>query len=195
MATDPRVDAYFARLTAWLPEMAALRRIALSCPLTETLKWGEPCYTHDGKNVVLIHGFKGYCALLFMKGALVPDPAGILVQQTANVQSGRQIRFTSVAEIAARENVLRDYIHAAIAVEKSGLRVEPAASRELVYPQEFQARLHADPALKAAFEALTPGRRRAYNLFFSGAKQAATRAARVEKMIPQILAGKGMDDR
>lgn len=193
--SNPKVDAYFARLSTWVEEMTHLRRIARSCPLVEELKWGEPCYTHEGKNVVLIHGFKDYCALLFMKGALLPDPAGVLVQQTENVQSGRQIRFTSARQITGMENVLSDYIHAAIEVEKAGLKVDFAKSRDLVYPEEFQARLNADPALQAAFEALTPGRRRAYNLFFSGAKQAATRAARVEKMIPQILAGKGIDDR
>lgn len=192
--TDPKVDAYFVRLTKWVEEMTLLRHLALSCPLVETLKWGEPCYTHDGKNVVLIHGFKDYCALLLMKGALLTDPAGILVQQTENVQSGRQIRFTGAAQIAGMANVLTSYIHAAIEVEKAGLKVEPKG-RDLVYPEEFQVRLDADPALKAAFEALTPGRRRAYNLFFAGAKQSATRAARVEKSVPDILAGKGIDGR
>ena len=192
--SNPKADTYIARLESWQKELVRLRRIALDCPLTEDFKWGHPCYTLDGRNVVLIHGFKEYCALLFMKGALMKDPAGILVQQTENVQSGRQIRFTSLDQIEAMENVLKVYIHDAIEVEKSGAKVEKKTTAEFEMPEEFSTRLASDPALKAAFEALTPGRQRGYLLHFAGAKQAKTREARIEKYVPKILAGKGFDD-
>lgn len=192
--TNPKADAYIAGLDSWRRELARLRQIALSSPLAEDFKWGHPCYTLDGKNVVLIHGFKDYCALLFMKGALMKDPAGILVQQTENVQSGRQIRFTSLGQIETMENMLKAYIHDAIEVEKSGAQIEKKTTAEFEVPEELGTRLANDPALKTAFEALTPGRQRGYLLHFAGAKQAKTREARIDKYAPKILAGKGIDD-
>jgi len=191
---NPQADAYIARLDRWQAELAKLREIALSCPLSEDFKWGHPCYSLDGKNVVLIHGFRDYCALLFMKGALMKDPAGILVQQTENVQSGRQIRFTSLDQIAGMENVLKAYIHDAIEVEKAGLTIEKKTTADFAVVEEFQAKLAELPALKAAFEALTPGRQRGYLLHFASAKQSKTREARIEKHMPRILDGKGLDD-
>ncbi len=191
---NPKVDAYFARLTRWQPEMAHLRAMLLAMPLTEDLKWGEPCYTVSTKNIVLIHGFKDYCALLFMKGALLKDEGGVLIQQTENVQSARQIRFTGLAQITAMEPTLRAYVTEAIAVELSGAKPDMTLSRDLTLPAEFSARLEDVPDLRAAFEALTPGRQRAYKLYFTGAKQSKTRADRIEKHIPNILAGKGIDD-
>lgn len=175
--------------------MSALRTIALDSPLTEELKWGVPCYTLDDRNVVIIHGFKNYCALLFVKGAVLKDPKGILVRQTTNVQAGRQIRFTGLQEIAAQKRVLKSYIQDAINVEKAGLKVAFKDVAEYAVPEEFQSALKKSAALKKAFHALTPGRQRAYLLYFSGAKQSATRASRVAKFAPHILAGKGMDDR
>ena len=190
---NAKVDALIAK-GAWQPEMQALREIVLSCPVQEEIKWGQPCYTADGRNVLIIHGFKDYCALLFLKGALMKDPHGLLIQQTENVQSGRQIRFADAKDIDARRAILRAYVQEAIEIEKAGLKVDKKATSEFACPEEFRARLEASAELKAAFEGLTPGRQRAYLLHFAGAKQAKTREARVDKYIPQILTGKGLDD-
>lgn len=192
--SNPKADAYVANAKTWQAEFEKLRQIALDCPLTEEFKWGHPCYALDGQNIFLMHGFKEYCALLFVKGALMKDPAGILVQQTENVQSARQIRFTSADQIAGMENVLKAYIHEAIEVEKSGVRVEFKTAEEFAIPEEFQVKLAEMPELKTAFEALTPGRQKGYLLHFGGAKQAKTREARIEKYLPKILEGKGLDD-
>jgi uncharacterized protein YdeI (YjbR/CyaY-like superfamily) len=191
---NPKVDAVIADNAPWVQEFKALRDIVLSCPLTEVIRWGQPCYASDGKNVVLIHGFKDYCALLFMKGALMKDPHKMLVQQSENVQSARQIRFTGLKEIKAARGVLKAYVEDAIAVEKAGLKVEKKKTAEFPYPEEFLQKLKDSPNLSAAFEALTPGRQRAYLLHFAGAKQPKTRLARIEKCAPAILAGKGLDD-
>jgi uncharacterized protein YdeI (YjbR/CyaY-like superfamily) len=191
---NPKVDAFLGRAEKWRPEFEKLRAIALACELTEELKWGNPCYTFQKKNVVLIYGFNEYCALLFIKGALLNDPKGILIQQTKNVQSARQVRFTSVADIAEVEPVLKAYIREAIEVERAGLKVDFRKGGELEIPLEFQEKLDEMPALKTAFYALTPGRQRGYLLHFSAPKQASTRASRVEKSMPQILAGKGLND-
>lgn len=192
--TNPKVDAYLKRNERWQAEMAALRALLLECPLVEDLKWGVPCYTLDGKNVVLIHAFKDYCALLFHKGALMKDPDCVLIQQTENVQSARQIRFTGVDEIQRMQNLIKSYVHEAIEVEKAGLKVVHNAVSEFAVPEEFGTALARDGALKAAFDALTPGRQRAYLLHFSSAKQSATRQARIEKCRPKIMEGKGLDD-
>jgi uncharacterized protein YdeI (YjbR/CyaY-like superfamily) len=194
MTKNPKVDAFLGRAEKWREEFEKLRKIVLDCGLTEDLKWGVPCYSFEKTNVVLMHGFKEYCALLFFKGALLKDESGILVQQTENVQSARQIRFTSVAEIAAMDNILKDYLHAAIELEKAGLKVDFKKTTEFAIPEEFQSKLDESPELKTAFEALTPGRQRGYLLHFSSAKQSKTRIARIEKAMPQILAGKGLDD-
>lgn len=191
---NPKVDAFIGRADKWQEEFKELRRIVLSCELTEELKWGVPCYTVEDRNVVLIHGFKEYCAILFVKGALLNDPSGILITQTENVQSARQVRFTDVDEIVELEPILKHYIQEAIAVEKSGLKVNFKKSTEFAVADEFQKQLDENPALQAAFDALTPGRQRAYLLYFSAPKQSKTREARVEKSIPQILAGKGLND-
>ena len=191
---NPKADWYFHKNEKWQQEIMLLRSIALNCGLEETLKWGCPCYTFQNNNVVLIHVFKAYCAFLFFKGALLKDSKGILVQQTANVQSARQIRFTSVQEIKKLTPTLKAYIHEAIAVEKAGLKVKLKKTEEFAVPEEFQQVLDSNPVLKAAFKALTPGRQRAYLFYFSQARQAKTRVARIEKYMPQILAGKGMDD-
>lgn len=171
-----------------------MRTIILDCELTEDFKWMHPCYTYNNKNVVLIHGFKEYCALLFHKGALLQDAHGILIQQTENVQAARQIRFTTVQEINELENILKAYIHEAIEVEKAGLKVEVNKNIELNIPEELQKKFDEIPALKIAFEALTPGRQRAYTLYFSQAKQSKTRESRVEKYVQKILDGKGLKD-
>lgn len=192
--TNPKVDAYLNRSERWQAEMTALRALLLECPLTEDLKWGVPCYTLDGKNVVLIHAFKEYCALLFHKGALMKDPDGVLIQQTDNVQSARQIRFTSLDEIQRMQNLLKSYVHEAVEVEKAGLKIVHKTVAEFAVPEEFERALAADHAFKSAFEALTPGRQRAYLLHFSSAKQSATRQSRIEKCRPKIMAGKGLDD-
>lgn len=192
--SNPKVDAFLMREERWRDEMALLRKIALSCKLAEELKWGQPCYTWEGGNIVLIHGFKEYCAFLFFKGALLKDPDGILVVQTGNVQAARQIRFTEVSGIAKLQAVLKAYIHEAMEVEKAGLKVEFKKTAEFPVPEEFQKRLDRTPALKKAFEALTPGRQRAYLLHFSSAKQAATRESRIEKCVPRILSGMGLLD-
>ena len=193
-ASNPKVDAYLSREHKWQAELVKLRAIALDCQLGEELKWGVPCYTLGNSNIVLIHTFKEYCALLFMKGVLLKDSNGILVQQTENVQAARQIRFTRVQEIVEMEAVLKAYIHEAIEVEKAGLKVSMKKTEEFSAPEELLNKLDGDPALKAAFAALTPGRQRAYILYFAGAKQAKTREARVEKCVPKILVGKGLDD-
>ncbi len=191
---NPKVDRFFAKDTPWKEAFAKLRDIALDSGLTEELKWGHPCYTLKGKNVVLMHGFNDYCALLFHKGALLKDDHGILVQQTENVQSARQIRFTSAKEITKLKPVLRNYIQQAIEVEKAGTKVPLKKTAEFDMPDEFKKALKEMPALKKAFQALTPGRQRGYLLHFASAKQRATREARIEKNVERILAGKGLDD-
>ncbi len=191
---NPKVDFFFNKAKQWQEEYEKLRLIVLYCGLTEELKWGCPCYTFKDSNIVLIHGFKEYCALLFMKGVLLNDTHGILIQQTENVQVARQIRFANLREIVDLESVLKNYIHEAIEVEKAGLKVEMKTTAEFKMPEEFQYKLDHIPALKTAFEALTPGRQKGYLLYFAAAKQAKTREARVEKYIPQILDGKGLED-
>jgi uncharacterized protein YdeI (YjbR/CyaY-like superfamily) len=193
-ATNPKVDFFFNKAKQWQDEFKKLRMIVLDCPLTEELKWGVPCYTFEKKNVVLIHGFKEYCAILFVKGALLKDARHVLIQQTENVQSARQIRFTNVREIVKLEPVLKAYIHEAIEVEKAGLKVELKKTSEYTIPKEFQNKLDEMPALKEAFEALTPGRQRAYIYYFSQPKLSKTREARVEKYIDIILDGMGLND-
>jgi uncharacterized protein YdeI (YjbR/CyaY-like superfamily) len=192
--TNPKVDFYFTKAKKWKEEFEELRHIVLSCNLTEELKWGCPCYTFQNANIVLIHGFKEYCALLFMKGALLKDVKGILVQQTANVQAARQIRFTSIKEIAQLKNVIKSYIKEAVEAEKKGLKVELKKTVEFNMPEEFEKVLAKMPELKTAFLNLTPGRQRGYLLHFSSPKQAKTREARIEKCVQQILNGKGLDD-
>ena len=191
---NPKVDSLFNKAKQWREEFQKLRTIILDRGLTEELKWGKPCYSFQNSNVVLIHGFKEYCALLFMKGALLRDASGILVQQTENVQAARQIRFTHVREIVEREPVLKDFLDEAIEAEKAGLEVNFKKTSEFKVPEEFQNKLDEITALKRAFTALTPGRQRGYLLYFSGAKQSKTREARVEKCLPRILKGKGLDD-
>jgi len=191
---NPKVDFYFNKAKKWQEEFEKLRMIIRDCGLTEELKWGVPCYTFEKRNIVLIHGFKEYCALLFFKGALLKDPKGILIQQTKNVQSGRQIRFTSVREIVKMKPILKAYIYEAIEVEKAGLKVNFKKTTEFIIPEEFQDKLDEIPALKTAFDALTPGRQRGYVLYFSAGKKSKTRAARIEKCVHQILEGKGLND-
>ncbi len=191
---NPKVDPYFDKPRKWQAEQRLLRTIALASGLTEELKWKHPCYTLDDANVFLIHAFKDYCAYLFHKGVLLKDPAAILIQQTKNVQSARQIRFTSLEQIATLEPSLHAYIVEAIAVEKAGLKVDFKPTAKFDMPEEFQSKLADDPDLSTAFDALTPGRQRGYLLYFSAAKQAKTREARIEKSVPQILKGKGLDD-
>ena len=191
---NPKVDGFISRSTKWQEELAKLRTIVLDCQLTEELKWGVPCYTFQDSNVALIHEFKEYCAILFVKGALLADPKGILIQQTENVQSARQVRFTNLQQVIALEATLKAYLNDAIEVERAGLKVAFKKPTEFAIAEEFQKQLDANPALKAAFEALTPGRQRAYLLFFSAPKLSKTRESRVEKSIPQILNGKGLDD-
>ena len=191
---NPKVEFYFSKAKKWQEEFEKLRMIILDCQLTEELKWGVPCYTFQKGNIVLIHGFKEYCALLFIKGALLKDANGILIQQTENTQAARQIRFTNVREIIEMEPILKAYIDEAIEVEKAGLKVDFIKTTELIFPEEFQNKLDENPALKTAFDALTPGRQRAYNLYFSAPKQSKTRESRVEKCMQQILNGKGLND-
>ena len=191
---NPKVDAYLRRNKKWREEFEKLRMIILACGLIEELKWGCPCYTFEKRNVVLIHGFKEYCALLFFKGALLKDPNGILIQQTKNVQAARQIRFTNVRGIVKLKPFLKAYIKEAIAVEKAGLKVKLKKTSDFKIPEEFQNKLDQMPALKTAFKALTPGRQRAYLFHFSQPKQSRTRQSRVEKYMHQILNGKGLDD-
>jgi uncharacterized protein YdeI (YjbR/CyaY-like superfamily) len=191
---NPKVDWFFAKDTHWQKEYEKLRKIILDCGLIEELKWGCPCYTFENTNIVLIHGFKEYCALLFFKGALLNDPNDLLIQQTKNVQSARQIRFTNAREIVKMEKILKAYVYEAIEVERAGLKVKLKKTSEFKIPEEFQKRLDKSTALKKAFDALTPGRQRAYIFYFSQAKQSKTREARVEKYLKQILNGKGIDD-
>jgi uncharacterized protein YdeI (YjbR/CyaY-like superfamily) len=191
---NPKVDFYFAKSTKWQQEYETLRTIVLDCGLMEELRWGCPCYSYNGNNIVLIHGFKNYCALLFMKGVLLQDAGGILIQQTKNVQSARQIRFTGVKEIVEMKAIIKTYIFEAIEVEKAGLKVVLKKTAEYAIPDEFKKKLAKMPALKTAFNALTPGRQRGYIFYFSQAKQSKTREARIEKCMPQILSGKGLDD-
>lgn len=191
---NPKVDQLLRKAKRWRGEYEKLRNICLDCGLTEELKWGKPCYSYEGSNIVLIHGFKEYCALLFFKGALLKDPNGILIQQTENVQATRQIRFTDVREIVKMEAISKAYIREAIAVEKAGLEVSYKKTSEFIIPEEFQNRLDESAELKSAFHALTPGRQRGYLLYFSAAKQPTTRVARIEKCVQQILKGKGLND-
>jgi len=191
---NPRVNWFFEKDTQWKEAYERLRTILLGCGLTEELKWGCPCYTINGKNVVLIHGFKEYCALLFPKGALLKDAKRILVQQTENVQSARQVRFRSVSEVNKLGRVLADYVREAAEVEMAGLKVQLKKTSEFKMPDEFARKLKASPTLKKAFHALTPGRQRGYLLHFSSAKQAATREARIERNAERIMAGKGLED-
>ncbi|MGG4343263.1 YdeI/OmpD-associated family protein [Paenibacillus lautus] len=191
---NSKIDPYFNKLKKWKEEFKLLREIVLDCGLTEDFKWMHPCYTLDDKNIVLIHGFKDYCALLFHKGALLKDPHGILIQQTANVQAARQIRFTNVQEIDEMQLILRTYIVEAIEVEKAGLQVNFKKNTEYIIPEELERKFVEIQGLKTAFEALTPGRQRAYILHFSTPKQSKTRESRVEKYIPHILNGKGLND-
>lgn len=194
METNSQVDEFISKAKNWREEVEKLRMIALDFDLTEEVKWRWPCYTLQNSNIVLIHTFKEYCALLFFKGALLKDPNGILRKMGENTQAGRQIRFTSVSEIGEMEPILKAYINEAIEVEKSGLKVTFKTNAELTFPEEFQNKLDVNPALKTAFEALTPGRQRLYNIYFSAPKQSKTRESRVEKCIPQILSGKGLND-
>ena len=191
---NPSVDFYYDKEQKWQEEIKELRSIVLDCPLTEELKWGVPCYTYNKSNVVIIHFFKEYCALLFIKGALLHDPHNLLIQQTKNVQAGRQIRFTDVQKIVELENILKEYVNEAIEIEKSGIKVPVKKDTEFAIPEELENKFAEMPALKKAFEALTPGRQRAYLLFFSAPKQSQTRVSRIEKSVPQILDGKGLND-
>jgi uncharacterized protein YdeI (YjbR/CyaY-like superfamily) len=192
--TNPKVDFYFTKTKPWQAEIRKLRTLLLECDLAEDLKWGVPCYSFQNSNLVLIHVFKEYCAILFFNGALLTDPRRILVQQTQNTQAARQVRFTNLDQIVELEPVLKAYIAEAIQVEKSGLKVDFKKTTEFSLPEEFQKKLAELPALKTAFEALTPGRQRAYLLYFSAPKQSQTRQSRIEKCLPQILAGKGLND-
>jgi uncharacterized protein YdeI (YjbR/CyaY-like superfamily) len=191
---NPKVDWFFSKDTKWQKEYEKLRTIILDCGLNEELKWGCPCYTFQNTNIVLIHGFKDYCALLFFKGALLNDANGILIQQTKNVQSARQIRFTNVREIVKMEKILKAYIYEAIEVERAGLKVKLKKTSDFKIPEEFQKKLNKSTALKTAFDALTPGRQRAYIFYFSQPKLPKTRESRVEKYTKQILNGKGLED-
>jgi uncharacterized protein YdeI (YjbR/CyaY-like superfamily) len=190
----PKVDKFFSKAKKWHKEYEKLRTIVLDCGLTEEYKWMHPCYTFNGKNIVVIQGFKEYCALLFFKGVLLHDSKRILIQQTKNVQAGRQIRFTNVKEIVEIEPIIKSYIYEAVEVEKAGLKVKMKKTSDYKIPEEFQNKLDEMPALKTAFESLTPGRQRGYIYYFSQAKQSKTRASRVEKNMQQILAGKGLND-
>jgi uncharacterized protein YdeI (YjbR/CyaY-like superfamily) len=191
---NPKVDAFLKRQDKWRPEFEKLREILLGSGLTEELKWGQPSYALDGKNVALIHGFKEYCAILFNKGSLLKDPKGVLIQQTKNVQAARQIRFTSVKDVTKLAKTVKAYVQEAIAIERAGLRVKFKTTEEMELPEEFESKLAASAKLRAAFAALTPGRQRGYIFHFSQPKLSTTRAARVEKYIPRILEGLGWDD-
>ncbi len=191
---NPKVDFYFSKAKNWQEEIKKLRTIILDCHLTEELKWGVPCYTFEKSNIVLIHVFKEYCALLFFKGALLKDAHSILVQQTENVQAARQIRFTNVREIVRMKPTLKAYIYEAVEVEEAGLKVDLKKTSEFKIPEEFQNKLNENSALKTAFDALTPGRQRGYVLYFSAPKQSKTRESRIEKCMKLILKGKGLND-
>lgn len=191
---NPKVDAYLSKIKTWKDESVKLREIILDCDLTEDFKWMHPCYTLNGKNVVLIHGFKEYCAIMFLKGSLLKDPHGILIQQTNNVQGGRQIRFTNLVQIIEQEDILKAYIREAIEVEQAGLKVEKKEVEQFAVPEELQQQFDANPAFQAAFEALTPGRQRAYLYHFSQPKQSKTKTSRIEKCMQPIMDGKGLND-
>lgn len=191
---NPKVEAFIIKARQWQDEYRKLREIALDCGLMEDFKWRVPCYTLEGGNIVMIHGFKEYCAMLFIKGALLKDPEGILIQQTENVQAARQIRFTSLDEIEELEPILKGYIKEAMEIEKTGLEIEFKKTSEFNMPDEFREKLNENPVLKSAFNALTPGRQRGYLLYFSAPKQSNTRELRIEKYEQQILAGKGLND-
>jgi uncharacterized protein YdeI (YjbR/CyaY-like superfamily) len=191
---NPKVDFFFSKDGKWQKEFEQLRKIVLDCGLQEELKWGHPCYTFEKRNIVLIHAFKEYCALLFFKGSLMNDPDGILIQQTENVQAGRQVRFTNLKEIVKQAKILKAYIYEAIEVEKAGLKVKLKKTTEFPMPEEFKKILNKNAALKTAFKALTPGRQRGYLLYFAAPKQSATREARIEKYTKAILNGKGLND-
>ncbi len=192
--SNGKVDAFFDSATQWRKEMEKLRDIMLDCDLTEELKWAKPCYSNDGKNIVIIQGFKDYCALMFFKGVLMSDPDGILIKTGENTQVGRQVRFTNTKEINQLAAVLKAYVYEAIELEKAGMKVEVNKENSIPIPAELQQQLDANKKLKTAFYALTPGRQRAYIYFFSSPKQSKTRESRIEKYIPQILAGRGMND-
>lgn len=192
---NTKIDPFFNKAKQWKEEFGKLREIVLDCELTEDFKWMHPCYTYNDKNVVLIHGFKDYCALLFHKGALLKDPHGILIQQTENVQAARQLRFTSAEQIDEMQLIIKTYIDEAIEVEKAGLQVEFKKTADYDVPEELENKFVEFPDLKTAFEALTPGRQKGYLYYFSGAKQSKTRESRIEKYIPHILNGKGIDDK
>ncbi|HKI87708.1 MAG TPA: YdeI/OmpD-associated family protein [Draconibacterium sp.] len=192
---NPKVDAYLSKIKKWQEETEILRMIILDCGLKEELKWGKPCYIYQNKNIVVIQGFKEYFALLFFKGVMLKDPNGILKKMGENTHVGRQVRFASVQQIVELEPTIKAYIYEAIEVEKAGLKVPLKEEKELIFPEEFQHKLNEIPALKTAFETLTPGRQRAYILYFSQPKQSKTRESRVEKWLPQILNGKGLNDR
>lgn len=192
---NPGLDPFFAARKTWGPEFLALRAILLDSPLTEALKWGKPCYGFEGRNVAILYGMKAYCGLGFFKGALLDDPLGVLHQQGEHSQALRLMRFTAATEIARQAPVIRTYVAQAIAVEKAGLKIDFKAKHELVFPAELLEKFARAPEFEAAFKALTPGRQRAYTLHFSGAKQAATRAARIEKSTQDILDGKGWNER
>ena len=191
---NPAIDAYIEELTEWREEMIYLRKMVLACNLQEEQKWGQPCYCLGNKNIVLIHGFKDYCALLFMKGSLLSDSHKLLIQQTENVQAGRQIRFTNLQQIIELEPILKAYIFEAIEVEKAGIKVPMKKHEDFVVPEELTSKFDELPSLKEAFYALTPGRQRAYILHFSGSKNSVTRIARIDKYIPRIMNGKGITD-
>lgn len=191
---NPKVDGFLRKAKKWREELQQLRRIILNCGLTEEVKWRAPCYTNEGRNILLINGFKEYCVLMFVKGALFKDPKGLLSKPGENTQSTRWLRFTSVQQIVEMEPVLKAYIHEAVKIEKAGLKVELKKITDQAIPEEFQQKLDELPELKIAFEELTPGRRRGYLLYFSAAKQSKTRTSRIEKSIPQILSRKGMND-
>lgn len=191
---NPTVDFYFSKAKKWQEEMDHLRLIILDCGLTEELKWGKPCYTFQKSIIIVIQGFKAYCAILFFKGVLLSDPKGILIKTGENTRVGRQIRFANVKEILELEPILKAYIHEAIEVEKAGLKVDLNKATTIIFPEEFQNKLAEMPTLKAAFNALTPGRQRAYNIYFSAPKQSKTRALRIEKCMQNILNGKGLND-
>ncbi|AUS27761.1 MULTISPECIES: YdeI/OmpD-associated family protein [Paenibacillus] len=192
---NPKVDVYLGKVNKWKAEMEKLRAIMLDCQLTEELKWGKPCYMFQNSNIAIIQGFKEHCALMFFKGALLKDPNGILIKPGEDTQAGRQIRFTNVEEIVEMETILKAYIIEAVEVEKAGLKVDFKKNTELIFPEEFQAKLDENPALKTAFAALTPGRQRAYIMHFAAPKQSKTRESRIEKCMQDILAGKGLNDR
>ena len=192
---NPKVDAFFSKTKKWREELEKLRTIILDCGLTEELKWGKPCYTFQNSNIVILQGFKDFCALLFTKGALLKDPNGIQEKPGENTQAARRIPFTNTREIVEMQTILKAYIHEAIEAEKSGLKVNFKKTTEFIIPEEFQNRLDELPALKTAFDALTPGRQRAYILYFTAPKQSKTRESRVEKCMQQILSGKGLNDR